>query len=223
MYKRANSKDWTPIPAYAHPKTWSKLENYFGYLYGEKDAPGFKEKLLEKRNVDIWKNINLDNIIIKAFKTYHCEHALGSVGYVIEDNSCKIAYTSDFSHIVENEDVITDGKSLDVLVIEANWFNEPKENKYGHMSFQNAIQYIKKWKPRQVYFVHCGDEDLTIEPKNPIIDPKTNPNNIPKTYCGWNKAIKEFFEKDGQLSKYLNQKDGNEINFIGYEGFKIEV
>ncbi len=218
VYRRANPKGWKPIPTCAHPKAWENLDSFFGYLYAERGAPNFGNKLLEKINVEIGTDINLEDVTVKAFKTYHGNYAPGSVGYVIESQGKRAAYTSDFSRIDENEEAITEGKPLDVLVMEANWFNEPRDNLWGHMSFQEAVGYIRKWKPKQVYFVHCGDEDLMLPPLNPIINPVARPRDIPKTYHGWNKAIREYFENDTELKGYLAQK-----NFIGHEGLKIEI
>jgi hypothetical protein len=68
----------------------------------------------------------------------------------------------------------------DYVIMQSFWLNEPVDNRPKHMSFQNAIPYIKRLKPKhETYLVHMGDADRVpgdpanhmakkYEPKDPL-------------------------------------------------------
>lgn len=146
-------ESWRPIPVYASEQAWKAIEVRFGYLIGS---------LLEKRIAV--PGLPLDGTIthIVPFKTFHGDTAPGSLGYVMDvegsDTRTRVVYTSDFMSLDKEPDILMEP---DILILQAHWFNEPCENRPSHMSFQNGIDYIKRWKPRNgTYLVHISDGDL---------------------------------------------------------------
>jgi phosphoribosyl 1,2-cyclic phosphate phosphodiesterase len=142
---------WSPIPVYATEQTWKAIEVRFGYLLGS---------LIEKRYAV--PDIPLDGIKTRVtpFKTYHGPTAAGSVGYVLNDQvlgqNFKIVYTSDFSRLDAEPSIL---------------MNEPRDNRPNLMSFQRAMDYIRKWRPRRgTYLVHISDaEQVPGDPCNTFL------------------------------------------------------
>ncbi len=216
-YKRANT-DWKPIPAYAHPDAWKAIKEGrgFGYLVGTQQ----EGKVLEERTIESGTAFSIGEVTVTPFKTFHGQFAPGSVGYIFDCEGKRIVYTSDFSYVEDGEKRITE-KPIDILIIEANWFNEPKKNPWGHMSFQRAIEFIKKWNPSEVYFVHFGDEDqIPNDPWN-VLPSKWNPKeplpyDVPKTHQEWDRSVRAVFSNGITLKKYCRQKD-----IVSYDGLAI--
>ncbi|MGO9571093.1 MAG: MBL fold metallo-hydrolase [Desulfomonilaceae bacterium] len=152
-FRRSMPADsWSPIPLYATEQTWKAIEVRFGHLLGS---------LIERRHAH--PGVQLDGLKTRVtpFKTYHGAAAAGSVGYVLEDHlsghDFKIVYTSDFSRLQDEPPILMEP---DVLIIQSHWLNEPRENRPNHMSFQRAMDYIRKWRPRrETYLVHLSDSD----------------------------------------------------------------
>jgi phosphoribosyl 1,2-cyclic phosphate phosphodiesterase len=151
---------WKPVPVYASETAWRAIEVRFGYLLGT---------LIEKREAIPGSPLEGTRMRITPFKTFHGPTASGSVGYVIEDqaegNPVKLVYTSDFARIDDEPELL---QQPDILIIQAHWLNEPRENRPNHMSFQRALDYIMRWKPlRGTYLVHVSDGDqVTGDPCN---------------------------------------------------------
>lgn len=143
---------WKPVPVYASETAWRAITVRFGYLLGS---------LIERREAIPLFPLEGTRMRITPFKTFHGQTAAGSVGYVIEDhtegNPVKLVYTSDFTRIHDEPDLVHEP---DVLIMQSHWLNEPCENRPNHMSFQRALEYIMKWKPlRGTYLVHVSDGD----------------------------------------------------------------
>lgn len=216
-YKRART-EWTPIPAYAHPDAWKDIKESrgFDYLIGNKNDG----KVLEQKDIESGREESIGNVVITPFKTFHGQFAPGSVGYIFDIKGKRIVYTSDFGYIENGEERIIE-KLINILIIEANWFNEPEKNPWGHMSFQRAIEFIKRWNPSEVYFVHFGDEDqIPNDPWNVLPSKwkpkKPLPYDVPKTHQEWDISIRAAFSKDTALKKYCSQKD-----IVAYDGLTI--
>jgi len=175
-FRRSMPADsWKPIPVYATEQSWKGIEIRFGYLL---------ESLIEKRIAVPGAPLEGLKTRITPFKTYHGPTAGGSVGYVLEDQvsgqDFKVVYTSDFSRIEAEPPILMEP---DLLIIQSHWLNEPRENRPNHMSFQRAMDYIRKWKPRRgTYLVHLSDADLVpgdpcnnflkkLEPLAPLEEP----------------------------------------------------
>jgi phosphoribosyl 1,2-cyclic phosphate phosphodiesterase len=185
---------WTPIPVYATEQTWQAIEVRFGYLLGS---------LVEKRFAEPGKILEGPKTRITPFKTFHGPTAAGSVGYVLEDPTVdghiKLVYTSDFVRIDEEPSILLEP---DVLVIQSHWLNEPVKNRPHHMSFQNAIDYIKRWRPKRATFlVHISGGDQTpgdstnntlkkVEPLSPLREPDSgNSYPVPRCQSEWQEVI----------------------------------
>lgn len=195
VFRRSMPVDeWTPIPVYATEQSWKAIEVRFGYLLGS---------LIEKR-IAI-PGVPLQGILAKVtpFKTFHGASAGGSVGYVYEDETCgspfKLVYTSDFMNV---EDEPRELMGPDILIIQAHRFNEPEFNRPSLMSFQSAMQYIKKWKPlRATYLVHISDSDHVpgdpcnnfmkkTPPASPLQEPESGkPYPVPRCHDEWQEVV----------------------------------
>jgi phosphoribosyl 1,2-cyclic phosphate phosphodiesterase len=189
--------EWTPIPVYATDETWKAVEIRFGYLLGT---------LIDKRIAVPGTPLPEPNTRITPFKTDHGVSAKGSVGYVLEDGSreqtFKVVYTSDFMGLEQEPDFLL---NPDVLIIQSHWLNEPEVNRPHLMSFQRAIDYIKRWKPKQAtYLVHVSDAEQVpgdpcngflkkVAPSAPLKNPRTG-IRYPVPLCGpqWQEVIDEI-------------------------------
>ncbi len=199
-FRRARPRgNWTPIPVYATEQTWNAVEIRFGYLLGS---------LLEKRTVMPGEPLQGLKAAVTPFKTEHGAFAKGSVGYVIEDAEegvrRKLVYTSDFISM-ENEPQILENP--DMLIMQSHWLNEPLENRPHHMSFQNAMDYIRRWNPRSgTYLVHISAGDTypgdprndsvkKWPPKSPLRPPAGGePYPIPRCHAEWRDVIDRIAE-----------------------------
>ena len=141
------------------------------------------------------------------FQTEHGSLATGSVGFVIEFNNqfgkgVRLAYTSDFMDL---PDIPTELTCPDYLVIQSFWLNEPRHNRPHHMSFQRAIQFMDRIKPKKdTFLVHIGDGDMVAgdpmnttakktEPKDPIAPPSGgSPYPIPLNQAQWQKTVSQI-------------------------------
>lgn len=186
---------WKPLPVYASERAWQAITIRFGYLL---------ENLIEKRVAIPGVPLEGTRMHITPFKTFHGATAGGSVGYAIEDRTVKLVYTSDFVRIDDEPDFI---QEPDVLIIQANWLNEPRENRPNHMSFQRGIDYIKRWKPlRGTYLVHISDSDqVPGDPcnnflkKTPPLSPMARPGSgepyqVPRCRAEWQQVVDEICE-----------------------------
>lgn len=213
------SLNWKPILTYIHKDALDYLKNKkdLAFMFGSS-----KDKLLEEKTVEPGETYNLRRSQIISFKTFHGKFAPGSIGYIIDSEGKRIVYTSDFWYIESNEDRITE-KPIDILIIEANWFNEPENNPWGHMSFQNSLDYLRRWNPNKVYYTHIGNEDqIPGDPMN-VLPTKWKPKNpllyaVPKNHREWDSTIRELFSKYSEFSKYCKQED-----IISYDGLMIEI
>jgi phosphoribosyl 1,2-cyclic phosphate phosphodiesterase len=194
-FRRALPKDaWQPIPVYATDVAWQSIQARFGYLIGT---------LVERREAVPNKVLDGLKTKITPFKTFHGPSAPGSVGYVVEEKTAagglKLVYTSDFMRLDEEPNFVGEP---DVLIIQSHWLNEPVNNRPFHMSFQCAMDYIRRWKPKQaVYLVHISAGDCVpgdpandalhkLEPTAPLANPATGiPYPIPRCQAEWQAVV----------------------------------
>lgn len=185
---------WKPIPVYATAQTLEAVRVRFGYLFGS---------LIEPREAVPGVPVEGLNMKVTPFKTFHGPTAPGSVGYVLEDGwggePLKLVYTSDFLRLDEEPDFLLEP---DVLVMQAHWLNEPADNRPHHMSFQRAIEYIRRWRPKKVtYIVHLSAGDQVkgdpfnnsvkkLTPKSPMTEPATGEEYpIPLCQAEWQETV----------------------------------
>jgi phosphoribosyl 1,2-cyclic phosphate phosphodiesterase len=185
---------WAPIPVYATEQAWKAIEIRFGYLLGT---------LIEKRIAVPGEPLEGIRAKLTPFVTFHGPSASGSVGYVYEDEVCgadfKLVYTSDFVSLDDGLPILMEP---DVLIIQSHWLNEPEFNRPNHLSFQAAMKYVKKWKPRKAtYLVHISDMDHVpgdpcndfmkkIPPASPLQEPESGkPYPVPTCHDEWQEVV----------------------------------
>jgi phosphoribosyl 1,2-cyclic phosphate phosphodiesterase len=218
-YRRSMPRDdWTPIPVYATEQTWKAVEIRFGYLVGS---------LVEKRVAEPGKPLAGTKTRVTPFKTFHGPTAAGSVGYVLENPTengyFKVVYTSDFMYLDEEPSILFEP---DVLVIQSHWLNEPVNNRPYHMSFQKAMEYIKRWRPKEATFlVHISGGDQvpgdasnnTVKkaaPLSPLCQPGSgDPYPIPGCQSEWQDVIKRICLDYGIPGPVMVAYDGYRRDF----------
>ncbi len=194
-FRRVAEKDqWTRIPVYATEIAWQSIEARFGYLLGS---------LLEKRLAIPGEPLEALNTRVVPFDTYHGPSAQGSVGYLLElrhrTGDMNMVYTSDFSRLDGEPDFLA---RTDLLVIQAHWLNEPEFNRPNHMSFERAIEYIRRWNPAGgTYLVHLSESDQVpgdpcnssykkLAPLSPLKEPSSGrPYPIPTCQEEWQEVV----------------------------------
>jgi len=209
---------WTAIPVYATEQTWKAVEIRFSYLIGS---------LVEKRIAEPGKPLEGIKTRITPFKTFHGPTAAGSVGYVVEnptrDGYFKVVYTSDFMHLDEEPSILLEP---DVLVIQSHWLNEPIKNRPFHMSFQNAMDYVRRWRPKKATFlVHISGGDQVpgdanndalkkTAPLSPLQPPGSGaPYPIPGCQAEWQDVIDKICLDYGIPGPVIVAYDGYSRSF----------
>jgi phosphoribosyl 1,2-cyclic phosphate phosphodiesterase len=218
-YRRLVGREaWKPIPTYATAAAWSRIEQVFGYLL---------DSLLEKRVAQPGRLLTGLHTRIRPFATNHGPVAKGSVGYVVEEDVdgagvARLLYTGDFVDLVEEP--VLEGP-LHLLVIQSHWLHEPRENRPHHMSFQRALEYIRRWDPKRVCLVHLSEEypvehDETdrglkgTPAKAPLLDPRTGrPYPNPLSHADWQQVVDRIAEDQG-----LHQRP-----IVGCDGLTIRI
>lgn len=208
--------EWAPIPVYATEQAWKAIEVRFGYLLGS---------LIEKRIAVPGLPLQGIQAKVTPFKTFHGASAAGSVGYVYEgeigEAPFKLVYTSDFMNIEDEPQILMEP---DILVIQAHRFNEPEFNRPSLMSFQSAMAYIKKWKPRKAtYLVHISDSDHVpgdpcnnfmkkIPPASPLQEPASGqPYPVPTCHEEWQEVVNRI-SADFELPRPI---------YVAWDGLRV--
>jgi phosphoribosyl 1,2-cyclic phosphate phosphodiesterase len=141
------------------------------------------------------------------------------------DSSQRLVYTSDFMRIDEEPQLLCEP---DVLVMQTHWFNEPHFNRPFHMSFQAAMDYIRRWKPKTAtYLVHMSDGDLVegdpcnnslkkIAPASPLKPPGSEtPYSVPKCQREWQDTVERVCNDHGIPGEIVVAYDGLTIKHSG--------
>ncbi len=215
-FRRATPRDaWTLIPVYATEMTWASVEARFGYLVGS---------LIDKRLAVPERPLEGLRTKVRPFKTLHGPTAPGSVGYVIEGKGDPgIVYTSDFIGLDREPEFLF---NPDILIIQSHWLNEPERNRPHHMSFQCAIEYIARWRPRRAtYLVHVSAGDHVEgdsannslgkwRPKAPLPEPATGrPYPVPLCQADWQRLVDGIAEDYGLPRPIFVARDGMVARF----------
>lgn len=207
--RQKERSEWRPIPAYATEETWTRVEEVFGYLLGN---------LLEKRLARVGQPLEGLKCRVVPFATDHGPTALGSVGYLIQERANSVLlYTSDFQDLPQDPPLHV---PPEVLVIQSHWLHEPVENRPHHMSFQRALEFIRRWAPRRVFLVHISEEYPVpgdpfprglkgTPPKDPLIDPRTRePYPPPLCHKEWQETVLRISEQYGLVQRPVVAHDG---------------
>jgi phosphoribosyl 1,2-cyclic phosphate phosphodiesterase len=217
--RRAPREAFAPLPTYAHEAAWGTIEARFGYLLG---------KLLDKRLARPGLPLaGLDGrgLTITPFKTDHGPMPKGAVGYIMEYESLgrprKLVYTSDFENVPEGPLLL---REPDILVAQAHWFNEPRENIPHHMSLQRLLGFVAGWQPREhVYLVHISDGDVAQgeseadcmkkrAPLDPLRDAGTRrPLPVPTCHEEWQEFAELVFKQAGLDVPVTVARDGLKV------------
>ena len=200
VYKRVLPKEvFSPIPVYLTHETRLVVEVRFAYL----------EKLgvIRFREIEPGQWFEQGPFRIFPFKTDHGTFAKGSVGFVVQGtghsgDNVRLLYTSDFAEIPHMPMELV---GCDTVIMQSFWLNEPVDNRPKHMSFQNALGYIKRLKPcGETFLVHMGDADRVpgdpanqmakkYEPKSPLKPPKgKDPYPIPGNQVQWQNTVDQI-------------------------------
>ncbi|MCP4681026.1 MAG: MBL fold metallo-hydrolase [Desulfobacterales bacterium] len=199
-YKRTAPRDaFTPIPVYVSAKSWEVIAPRFGYL---EDM-----EVIRPVQIEVNKWLKQGEFEIFPFKTNHGSFAKGSVGFVIKtvpkkQDEIRIVYTSDFFDL---PGIPQELYNPDYLIIQSFWLNEPVNNRPRHMSFQRAIPFIERLKPKnETFLVHMGDADMVIndpaniiskkyKPKNPLRPPSGKaPYPVPLNQAQWQETVDQI-------------------------------
>jgi phosphoribosyl 1,2-cyclic phosphate phosphodiesterase len=214
-YQRTTPKDlYRPIPVYLTAGTWDIVKTRFAYL---QDMGVIKVALIKPGK---WSKAG--GIEIFPFKTNHGPFAKGSVGFAfrfvgLSGTSALMVYTSDFIDIPEIPSQILEPE---YLIIQSYWLNEPVINRPNHMSFQRAIDYIKKISPlKETFLVHMGDTDQVPgdpanqmskkrEARDPLRPPSGgDPYPIPLGQKQWQEIVERILTDRGMSFKVIVAQD----------------
>lgn len=199
-YKRTRAKgEFEPIRVYMTQKSWEVVRDRFAYL----EEMG----VIKVQEIEPGSAYAFGEFAFVPFKTNHGPFALGSVGFIIKakprgSGGVRLVYTSDFEDLPETHpDLI----HPDYLIIQSFWLNEPIENRPHHMSFQGALKFIERWKPKlETFLVHMGDGEMVPgDPANRMAkkyksaDPLKHPKSgdlypVPLNQEQWQKTIDQI-------------------------------
>ncbi len=219
-FRRVMERDsWRPIPVYASPETWERVEAVFGYLLKD---------LLEKRLACPGKPLEGLRTRVVPFATEHGPIARGSVGYLLEEEEgggiIRFLYTSDFMGLKTKP--IWEG-TLHAAVIQSHWLHEPEVNRPHHMSFQRALGYILEWNPEEVYLVHLSDEYQVegdpfpkglkaVKPLEPLLEPSSRaPYPQPLCHSDWQNLVERICKDMGISQRPVVASDGLTVRIPG--------
>lgn len=196
-YKRSSPQgQFQPIPVYLTAKAWDVISTRFAYLE--------RTGVLEIRIVEPDCAYRVHEFEAVPFKTFHGPLAAGSVGYMLtgpakSGQGFRLVYTSDFMELPDPPREIF---APDYLVIQSFWLNEPARNTPRHMSFQRAIEFIRRIGPKkETFLVHLGDGDRVEgdpanvmakkrEPLDPLKPPGgTRPYTVPRCQDEWQQVV----------------------------------
>jgi len=202
-YRRSLPPDkWRPIPVYASPRAWEQIEVRFGYLLGS---------LLEKRLAHPGQYLAGapfgPDLRCQPVKTEHGPFARGSVAYRLElgPQGPSLGYTGDMMHCPQAEGLA----GLDTLVCQCHFLHEPRRNRANHLSLQRALDFLERWQPGRVYFVHLSCQDFIpgdephndmlkkYAPADPLRDPQGQPYPVPRDQASWQATVERVLADRG--------------------------
>jgi len=204
-YKRNRPRgSFQAIRVYLTSKSHEVIRRRFDYL---EDMEVIRACTVEAGH---WFGVNEFEVF--PFDTRHGDSAKGSVGFLVKTaglsgEAVRIVYTSDFSDIPGPPAELY---HPDYLVIQAFWLNEPVHNRPHHMSFQRAIRFIERLRPKKgAFLVHIGDADRVAndpansllkkyEPKDPMRPPSGgDPYPIPLNQAQWQGTVNRIASDRG--------------------------
>jgi len=132
-----------PIDLYAETRVHDSLKMEFAYIFAEDHYPGIPE--IKSYTIDE-KPFYIENVLIEPIRVLH--YKLAILGFKIND----FVYITDANYI-DNE-VIEIIKNCNTFVI-----NGLRHQKHiSHFSLSEAIEIIKKVKPKQAFITHISHQ-----------------------------------------------------------------
>ncbi len=207
-----------PIPLYVTAESWKTIGPRFAYLA--------QREVLSVCEVEPGKTYTLGEMEFTPFKTHHGPFAGGSVGYLLKTENqtgdeVRLFYTSDFIDLAEDS---PEPFPMDYLIIQTYWLNEPEVNRPHHMSFQRAMDFISRWKPKkETFLVHIGDGDFIpgdpanhmmkkASPLNPLRPPSGGaPYPVPLHHEQWQETVDRVRTDFDLPCRVTVAKDGLQI------------
>ncbi|MGZ4090148.1 MAG: MBL fold metallo-hydrolase [Bacteroidia bacterium] len=138
-----NYFDKVKMPVYASERVQKALHREFAYIFSEEKYPGIPE--VEMITIDN-DPFYAGDILLEPLNVLH--YKLPVKGFKIN----KFAYITDANFIPEEE--IKKLEDLDVLVLNTL----RREPHVSHFTFYEAIELVKKLKPRKAYFLHISHQ-----------------------------------------------------------------
>ena len=156
------------VPCYGNKDTMNKIKNIFDYIFDPLQMGGGIPQVTLNT---IKKKFEFNNISITPLKVKHGK--LDVFGYKINN----MAYITDCSYIPK--ETFKKIQNIDLLIIDALRFEEHPT----HMNLEEALEVVKKIKPKKTFFTHISHE-MEHEKTNKML-----PNNIELAYDGLNLEI----------------------------------
>jgi phosphoribosyl 1,2-cyclic phosphate phosphodiesterase len=217
-FKRIRPRgEFAPIPVFMTSRSWQTIRLRFEYLV--------ETGVIAVREISPGKRYEFGQIDFIPFKTSHGEVAAGSVGYIIrihkDGRDVRLVYTSDFVDVPDGPEELF---SPDFLIIQTYFFHEPVRNRPNHMSFQRALEFIRRWQPlKETFLVHLGDADMVPGdpansmlkknmPKEPLTPPSgPPPYPVPLYHEQWQQVVNQVLRDYGLAFKITVAKDGMQV------------
>jgi ribonuclease BN (tRNA processing enzyme) len=152
----AQYKDWK-LPILGTPTCLGVIMERFFWL----------KPNLDTGPVDYGKSLQMavdsvGTLSLTAIDICHADHAPGAAIYLLSFGGKKIVFGWDFLSIKGDVDNLLAG--ADVLLMDGNTWNPHPET--GHISITEGLDLIRRWQPKQTFFVHySGYEDEEDEQK----------------------------------------------------------
>jgi phosphoribosyl 1,2-cyclic phosphate phosphodiesterase len=129
------------MPVYGTPAVLEQLRTEYAYAFAKNVYPGIPRLDLYEINENTF---SLNNIQITPLPVKHMN--LPVLGFRINNFS----YITDANHIPD--DTLRKMEGTEVLVLNAL----QKEKHVSHFNIEEAIEQVRKIKPRQTYFIHIS-------------------------------------------------------------------
>jgi len=135
-----------PLDIYGLPETLDYLEQNYSYCFEEMKSSTWYKPLLIPHRQNHGDVIELGGKSINLFTLSH--GGMNVFGLRVD----KVAYTTDFKAIPEDSARFLEG--LDLWVIDCLKYDESP----GHLSFEQSMKLIEKYKPRKAVLCHLAHE-----------------------------------------------------------------
>jgi phosphoribosyl 1,2-cyclic phosphodiesterase len=179
-------KEFGSLHVYSTQQCWDVVSKKFSDLKSVQHTP-----------IEAGKAFEIDGIRIIPIAVQHSGDALGSVAYAIESEGKKIIFAWDVLSFANSNDPILRG--ADLLIIDTFTYNPHPET--GHLSILESYDLIKRWNPKEAYFInYSGYQDFKNQenpyarvPKRPMSSDELASqvmDDVMAWGAGWTERIK---------------------------------